>query len=38
MGYYSRAKNLLKTASIVHTEYGDTFPQDPKILQTLPGI
>lgn len=38
MGYYSRAKNLLKTASIVHTEYGDIFPQDPKILQTLPGI
>lgn len=36
MGYYSRARNILKTAKIVSEEYSEGFPKDKKILQKLP--
>ncbi|MFP4321028.1 MAG: A/G-specific adenine glycosylase [Anaerolineales bacterium] len=38
LGYYSRARNLHKTAQIVATEYGGTFPTTAEGLQNLPGI
>ena len=38
LGYYSRARNLQKTAKIVAYERGGEFPCDPKELQKLPGI
>lgn len=38
LGYYSRARNLHKTARIIETEFGGQFPQDPEVIETLPGI
>ena len=38
LGYYRRARFLHQLAQIVVNEYGGVLPQDPKILQTLPGI
>ncbi len=38
LGYYSRARNLQKTAIKIVTEYGGNFPADYKELQKLPGI
>ena len=38
LGYYSRARNLHKTAKIVCEEYGGKFPSDEKSLRALPGI
>jgi A/G-specific adenine glycosylase len=38
MGYYSRARNILKTANIVSTEYGGIFPREKKSLMKLPGV
>ena len=38
LGYYSRAKNLHKTANIIVEEYGGIFPDDKKTLLALPGI
>ena len=38
LGYYSRAKNLHKTAKMIHEEYADSFPSDFKTGLTLPGI
>ncbi len=38
LGYYSRARNLKKTAEIVCGEYDGKFPQDYKELLALPGI
>ena len=38
LGYYSRARNLHKTAKIVCEEYGGKFPADEKSLRALPGI
>lgn len=38
LGYYHRAKNLHRTAIIIHQQYQDKFPQDLKTLKTLPGI
>jgi A/G-specific adenine glycosylase len=38
MGYYSRARNLLKTAGIVSTQYDGKFPKDKSLLQKLPGV
>ena len=38
LGYYSRARNLHKTAKIVVEEYGGAFPQDVEKLAELPGI
>lgn len=38
LGYYSRARNILKTAKIIHNDYKGKFPDDKKSLQKLPGI
>ena len=38
LGYYSRARNLLKTAAIVTNEYGWIFPKDKSLLKKLPGV
>ena len=38
LGYYARARNLHKTAQIVHQEYNGDFPDSVEALETLPGI
>ncbi len=38
LGYYSRARNLHRTAQLLVAEYGGQFPSDPLQLQKLPGI
>ncbi|AYC34676.1 adenine DNA glycosylase [Pseudomonas cavernae] len=38
LGYYSRARNLHKTAQLVVSEHGGEFPRDVDALAELPGI
>lgn len=38
LGYYARARNLLKCARCVVKDHDSTFPADRETLQTLPGI
>ena len=38
LGYYARARNLLRCAQLLLSEHGGEFPQDPRLLETLPGI
>lgn len=38
LGYYSRARNLHKTAKIINRDYQGLFPEDMHLLQLLPGI
>ncbi|MCQ2060525.1 MAG: A/G-specific adenine glycosylase [Fibrobacter sp.] len=38
LGYYSRARNILKTAAIICDHYGGKFPQTRAELEALPGI
>lgn len=38
LGYYARARNLLKCARVVSATMGGIFPQDRDSLLTLPGI
>jgi A/G-specific adenine glycosylase len=38
LGYYARARNLLKCARAVSTEHGGVFPDTAEALRTLPGI
>lgn len=38
LGYYARARNLHKTAQIVHNQFNGTFPSSIDELQALPGI
>lgn len=38
MGYYSRARNILKTAVIVSEEYSGIFPMEKNLLMKLPGV
>ena len=38
LGYYSRARNIHKTARILQQDYGSKLPADPQLLQKLPGI
>lgn len=38
LGYYARARNLLKCARVVADEFDGVFPDDPKALLSLPGI
>ena len=38
LGYYARARNLLKCARIVADDLGGRFPDTPQALQKLPGI
>ena len=38
LGYYSRARNMLKAAQIIVTDYDARFPQDLKQALSIPGI
>jgi A/G-specific adenine glycosylase len=38
LGYYTRARNLQKTAQILMREHGGAFPRSIEVLATLPGI
>ncbi|MDU8911778.1 A/G-specific adenine glycosylase [Aestuariicoccus sp. MJ-SS9] len=38
LGYYARARNLLKCARVVTAEHGGSFPADHATLLTLPGV
>ena len=38
LGYYARARNLHKTAKIIHQEYQGAFPEDIEQVIALPGI
>jgi len=38
LGYYARARNLLKCARLISTDYGGKFPETEAELLTLPGI
>ncbi|MFP3409496.1 A/G-specific adenine glycosylase, partial [Pseudomonas sp. SIMBA_065] len=38
LGYYTRARNLQKTAKIVVADYAGEFPRDVEKLVELPGI
>ncbi|MCF7917386.1 NUDIX domain-containing protein [Candidatus Gracilibacteria bacterium] len=38
LGYYSRGKNMLRTAQIIVQEFKGEFPNNADILATLPGI
>ncbi|MEM6306665.1 MAG: A/G-specific adenine glycosylase, partial [Pseudomonadota bacterium] len=38
LGYYARARNLLKCARVVTNDYSGTFPRDHAALLKLPGI
>jgi A/G-specific adenine glycosylase len=38
LGYYTRARNLHACAKRVYTEYQGCFPEDPALLEQLPGI
>ncbi len=38
LGYYSRARNLHKSAKIVYSEYDGQLPADVSVLRKLPGI
>jgi A/G-specific adenine glycosylase len=38
LGYYARARNLHKTASIVKDQFNGSFPSDQQQLEALPGI
>ncbi len=38
LGYYNRIRNMQKAARIVVSDFGGQFPEDPAVLETLPGI
>ena len=38
LGYYSRARNLLRCARVVVAEHGGEFPRSAALLEQLPGI
>lgn len=38
LGYYARARNLHKTAQLVHQQFADQFPASQAALEQLPGI
>ncbi len=38
LGYYARARNLLKCARVVAADHGGRFPADHATLLTLPGV
>ncbi|MHB8133743.1 MAG: A/G-specific adenine glycosylase [Anaerolineaceae bacterium] len=38
LGYYSRARNLHNAAKIILDSFGSIMPDDPKLLESLPGI
>ena len=38
MGYYARARNLWRAASVVMDEHGGKIPKDPAVFGKLPGV
>ncbi|PIZ03382.1 MAG: A/G-specific adenine glycosylase [Gammaproteobacteria bacterium CG_4_10_14_0_8_um_filter_38_16] len=38
LGYYARARNIYKTANLIHTQYRGRFPTTVETLSELPGI
>ena len=38
LGYYARARNMLKTARMICDQYGGEFPKEAGLLKKLPGI
>lgn len=38
LGYYRRARNLLRAAQLLHQRHPDAFPADPAALDGLPGL
>ena len=38
LGYYSRARNLHKTAKAIVNDFNGVIPNDSTTLQTLPGV
>ena len=38
LGYYARARNLVKCAAVLASEYGGVFPKSVETLMKLPGI
>lgn len=38
LGYYRRARNLQKLAQTIVQDHGGTFPRDPEVIRSLPGI
>lgn len=38
LGYYARARNLHKSARIIHTDHNNRFPDDLESIVALPGI
>ena len=38
LGYYARARNLLKCARVIKNQYDGKFPSNEKDLLSLPGI
>jgi len=38
LGYYTRARNLLRCARIVTSDFGGRFPEEPEALRRLPGV
>ncbi len=38
LGYYSRARNIHRSAQIILSEYRGKIPQDPLLLRKLPGL
>ena len=38
LGYYSRARNLQKTAKIIVERYGGQFPEDYAAIRAMPGV
>jgi A/G-specific adenine glycosylase len=38
LGYYSRARNILKTAKIIQENYSSQFPKEPEKLKKLPWV
>ena len=38
LGYYSRARNIHKTARLIACDYDGRFPSDPRLLMKFPGI
>lgn len=38
LGYYTRARNLHRTARLLVEQYNGAFPESPEMLQMLPGI
>ncbi|MEC8314097.1 MAG: A/G-specific adenine glycosylase [Verrucomicrobiota bacterium] len=38
LGYYSRARNIYKSAQIIKNQHNGRFPRDPIFIESLPGI